>query len=207
MVHSDALYDLSNPWDRPSMSFAPNRFGDRSADPIYLALGKSVSAWEGVQVASANLFLALVASTDGVSAEAECWNYSRAMKVPERAKKIRKACRDYLDKKPKPSSKPLELLVEEIEKLVLVYGEWSARRNELAHGYVTPAWGDDPLGELGTSEESFSLCPSHARLHHWNNVEPDFNYIASEIESFALGFKTLDAALEAAAKKVSKFCT
>jgi hypothetical protein len=194
---------MSNPWDRPGMSFAPNRFGDRSPDPIYLALGKSVSAWEGVQVASANLFQALVMSTDEASAEDKCWQFAKAMKVPDRARKIRAACQAFLAGLPLPVSEFVVEIFGRIDKLMDAYVKWSDRRNELAHGYVTPAWGDDPISELGYSEEHFSLCPSHARLHYWNNAEPYFNYVAVEIAAFAEGFTKLDADLEAAAKEVS----
>ena len=46
-----------------------------------------------------------------------------------------------------------------------------------------------------------SLLPSHARSKKWFVGEPEYNYVASEIEEFAREFRDLDERLEALASK------
>lgn len=192
----------AKPWDRPPLSFAPNRFGDRLADPIFLALGKAVSAWEGVHVAVAVLFRALTSIDDDAKVDAMCWDFAKLTNVHERAKQTRTACADFLSGNQQPQATGPNKLQKRIGALLSAYVEWSARRNELAHGYVTLAWSEDPLGNDEHSVEHYSLCPSHSRLYKWNNAEPSYNYVAKEIEAFAEGFRQLDADLETVAKDV-----
>src|SRR4051812_14304638 len=52
----------SNPWDIPPRP--KFRAGDRKREPIYLAVGKGLSAWEGVETAIASLFAVVTSSDD-----------------------------------------------------------------------------------------------------------------------------------------------
>ncbi|WP_309664381.1 hypothetical protein [Tabrizicola sp.] len=194
-----------HPWSRPLYSGMPNRFGDREPNGIFLALGKAVSAWEGVHVAASNLYRALSFCGNEDADNNATWSFSEIQNVHERAKKLRILSAEFFAKIERIQSPDAQRTKKEVSRHLTAYVEWAARRNDLAHGYVTQAWGEDYADKAGEgmSVEHYALCPSHARLRKWNNSEPEYNYIAIEIEVFAEHFQRLDAAFEASARKIN----
>lgn len=179
------------PWDRPEGSRVPNRQGDRVDTPIYTALGKAVSAWEGVNAAIASLFHALHAGD-----EQEVEAFGDVLKVHERAKALRKECAIFLDADFGDRRDQAARLKKSMKQVTGAYCEWAARRNELAHGYVTEARSPDYSDTEQPIITVYALLPSHARLGSWSHAEPEFNYLAAEIEVFARRFQELDARIE-----------
>ncbi|MDR6872695.1 hypothetical protein J2Y55_003714 [Bosea sp. BE125] len=182
-------------WDRPEGSRMHNRQGDREDTPIYTALGKAVSAWEGVNAAVASLFHALHAGD-----EQEVDAFGGVFKVHDRANALREECARFLDADFGDQRDQAAKLKKSMRQVAGAYCEWAVRRNELAHGYVTearcPDYGDDEQPIITV----YALLPSHARLGAWSHAEPRFNYLAADIELFAQRFRELDARIEGIAK-------
>lgn len=177
----------------------PNRQGDREDTPIYTALGKAVSAWEGVNAAIASLFHALHA---GDTQEVEA--FGDVFKVHERAKALRRECAIFLDADFVERRDEAARLKKSIKQVTAAYCEWAARRNELAHGYVTQARSPDYSHAEQLIITVYALLPSHARLGSWAHAEQKFNYLAADIEVFARWFQELDSRIEAVALGVAE---
>lgn len=143
------------PWDRPEGSRVPNRQGDRVDTPIYTALGKAVSAWEGVNAAIASLFHALHAGD-----EQEVEAFGDVLKVHERAKALRKECAIFLDADFGDRRDQAARLKKSMKQVTGAYCEWAARRNELAHGYVTEARSPDYSDTEQPIITVYALLPS-----------------------------------------------
>ena len=95
-------------------------------------------------------------------------------------------------------------LKAEVEDVLTAYRGWADRRNELAHGYVTEARSPDYSVDDQPIVRNFALLPSHGRERKWINREPEYNYIAAEIEIFANEFEALDKRVEVLASAISK---
>jgi hypothetical protein len=190
------------PWDRPSGSFERNRPGDRSDGPIYTALGRALSAWEGVNAAVNSLAHALHRHLPEREFELAINTPDTLLKTHERAAFIRAAGVSFLSGNFGDQHPAAAKLKKALSKEMGAYTEWVARRNELAHGYVTEAVSpdyDDPDQPITTF---YALLPSHARADRWFNAEPEWNYLAGEIETLAKRFKELDDRIELLAGKV-----
>jgi len=178
----------------------PNRPGDREDTPIYTALGKAVSAWEGVNAAIASLFHSLHAG-----AEQEVEAFGGVLKVHERAKALRSLAANFFDADFGERRDEAARLKKSMQNVTGAYCEWAARRNELAHGHVTEARSPDYSSEEQPIVTVYALLPSHARLGSWSHAEPKFNYLAAEIEMLARRFHELDARIETVAMAVGEF--
>ncbi|MCY1664252.1 hypothetical protein [Rhizobium sp. SL86] len=184
------------PWDRPSGSFFRNRQGDRADVPIFTALGRALSAWEGVNAAVNSLAHALHRHLPEFEAKKAIDQFEKLLKTHDRAAFLRNAGEDFLTGDFRGQHSAVAKFKKDLRKETAAYAEWAARRNELAHGYVTEARCpdyDDPDQPLITV---YALLPSHARVDRWFNAEPEWNYLAVEIERFAQGFQDLDNRLE-----------
>jgi hypothetical protein len=83
-----------------------------------------------------------------------------------------------------------------LRKLMSEYLGWAERRNDIAHGYVTEAQTPDYNDPNQNIITVYALCPSHARLPRWPHGEPEYNYVATELEEFAKRFQNLDERIE-----------
>ena len=169
----------SRPWDRPPNSNIPNRNGDRTATPICTALGRALSAWEGVEATMANLLGVFLACEAEDVAEQNLFRYGETFKIKDRAAIIRKTTDRYF----KTQRNPKHGIVNRLNSLLDQYIGWSQRRNELAHGRVTSMRAPDYSEDSQPIRTFHSLCPSHSRISQWPIVEPEFNYVAVEIKS------------------------
>ena len=192
-----------HPWDRPSYSAIPNRFGDREPEAIYAALGRAVSAWEGVSAATAALFRALLEEAKRSELDAgEVDAFGDVTKVHERAKRLRARWERFFDADFGAAGDEAAVLLRELPELMTAYRGWAERRNDLAHGYVTEAAAPDYERDDQPIVAHYALCPSHARTGKWPRVEPEYNYVAGEIATFAEAFRALDERIEGAAERV-----
>lgn len=183
---------FDSPWERPRGG--PNRYGDLNPEPIYTAMGRAISNWEGVEAATLVLMKGMTSDT------AKIEMFERTFKVRDRARQI-------LDTAITALISPCESVAsarfqQHIRAAMEQYIGWSERRNDVAHGYVTPMWSQHPSFE--SIVQSFSLCPSHTNPAKWSHGEPYYNLNAEEIEAFATSFKNLDDRLEALAKQANK---
>lgn len=179
----------------------PNRQGDSIEEPIYTALGRALSAWEGVNAAVNNLFHALNAHLDQDELKIATAAFYEKFKTHDRADELRRAgalfvSSDFGEKHAEAAS-----FKKRLKQILIRYLGWVERRNELAHGYVTMARSPDYSHDDQPTINVYALLPSHARTDRWYNSEPGWNYLAAEIEEFARQFTYLDVALEEMANK------
>ncbi len=196
------MVETSNPWDRPPGSKAPCRPGDRTDTPLFTALGRAVSSWEGVQAATANVYCSFLDSC-GPEFEARVGAFGEVSKVHQRAKQLTQIAEEFLLREAVPIAQANDIRIE-LRGLMAAYRGWAERRNDLAHGYVTSAESPDYTDDHQPLITTHSLLPSHARTQKWVFAQPEFNYAASEIETFARAFQELDDTLELLASKITK---
>jgi len=192
------------PWDRPSGSFAPNRQGDRSDGPIYMAHGRALSAWEGVNAAVNSLAHALHRHLPEREFELAINTLDNLLKTHERARFLREAGLRFLSGNFGHQHAAAAKFKKIPSREMGAYTEWVARRNELAHGYVTEARSPDYADPNQPITTFYALLPSHARADRWFHEEPKWNYLADEIEMFARRFKELDDRIELLASKAGE---
>ncbi|SLN46099.1 hypothetical protein [Roseisalinus antarcticus] len=191
------------PWARPEFSAIPNRPGDREAEPLYAALGHAVSDWEGVNAVTAALHRALLLDDDRDSFEsAEIEAFGGLNNVHRRAKELSDLSKGFFGAAFGDQQDEANEICKEIASLLAAYRGWAERRNDLAHGYVTRADGPDYYQEDQPIVATYALCPSHARIPKWPFGEPDYNYVAEDISSFAAAFRALDIEIEAMANRI-----
>lgn len=203
----------NKPWHRPKNSLIPCRPGDKQDTPIFTALGRAVSAWEGVNAATASLFHELFDGEHDDDFETGVEAFGGVVNVHERAKKLRALSKKFLEADFGGNRVKATKFKREIRKTLEAYLGWAERRNDLAHGYVTKYQSPDYEHEQQPLTTFYSLLPSHARTNHsdysedtplvrWLNSEPIYNYTASEIDTFAKKFRLLDDRIENLAEDV-----
>ena len=192
------------PWERPPQSGIPNRPGDNSPESIYCALGRSLSAWEGVNAALDSLFYSLQSRINPGEIENSIKTFATVHKTHDRAKSIREAADEFLMGDFGEERAKAAKIRKKLKSTLARYVGWVARRNDLAHGYVTEAQGPDYTLDEQPIVTSYALLPSHARPDRWYNSEPDWNYLALEIFEFAQHFSHLDDTLEGLAVTVAE---
>jgi hypothetical protein len=189
------------PWDRPPGSAIPNRQGDKSDVAIYTALGRALSAWEGVNAAANSLAHALHQHLGEAEREHELAAFHGQPKTHDRAGFLRRAGERFLAGEfGREQHDAVAKFKKDLSKDLGAYTEWAARRNDIAHGYVTEAITPDYSDPDQPIITVYALLPSHARPGRFHHEEPEWNYLASEIEVFAQRFHELDDRLERLAK-------
>lgn len=194
------------PWDRPPESAAPNRQGDYYSEPIYTALGKALSGWEGVNAAANSLYYSLQAHLGPSDKESAAKKFEGLPKTHDRAQLIRQAAAAFLDADFGERRDEAAKFKKQVKSVLSQYVGWVARRNELAHGYVTVAQCPDYTKDAQPTVTVYALFPSHARTDRWYSAEPEWNYLAKEVGEFAYQFLHLDDALEALARRAAELC-
>ena len=190
------------PWDRPANSTIPNRTGDLVLDPIYVALGKAVSTWEGVNAATAAMHYVMLDDDRSELDDEAVKAFGSVSNVHERAKHLKERWERFFAADFGASRDEAADIQTKLPKLMHAYRGWAERRNDLAHGYVTEAHSPDYTDPDQPIVANYALCPSHARTEKWPHVEPEYNYVASEIEAFADEFAKLDQQIEAVAERI-----
>lgn len=191
---------MPNAWDRPFHSGIPNRNGDKRRAPIYTALGRAVSDWEGVQAAIANIFAALIAGD--IDLENRLIAFGDNSRVHDRAKIIKDEAEIFFARKFGNGPRNPSVLRAELTSILSAYRGWAERRNDLAHGYVTRMRAPDYYDDHQPIRTFHNLLPSHSRINKWVHEEPIFNYVAAEIKLFAKEFVALDKRMESLAAKI-----
>jgi hypothetical protein len=203
---------MAETWDRPLGSGIPNKPGDSDPNTLFLALGKAVSAWEGVQVAVSSLYTSLVTVSHLESEEEARSAINSSQLVHIRAQRLLLAANDAAEYLFDVEQHEKKKFILRVEKLAQRYRGWAERRNDIAHGYVTEASHPDYSLEDQPIITTFSLCPSHARQtspfskdSRWHYGESDYNYRAEDLDRFTDAFARLDKDIEELATKLSRF--
>ena len=195
---------MSNLWDRPPNSAIPLRSIDRKPEPIFKALGRAVSNWEGVQAAVTEVYFSILDHQGEELGQKALDEFGRILRVPNRAKAIRDRTDKFFE-----NAKDVEEGFEAtfrttLKSLLKAYEGWTQRRNDLAHGYITEWQAPDYSDDNHPIVTFFGLLPSHARTRKWFMYEPEYNYIAEEIEAFADAFLRLDDEFAELAREMNK---
>jgi hypothetical protein len=200
-VLSDWSCVMPNPWDIPYSR--KMKRGDLSEQTLYLAVGKALTKWEGLEAEIAGLFGVLTIGS-------EYWYYKPALRAfgavnstVSRADMIFHAADAFFAHFSAVTDVYLETLPlqAELKEVMKAYSGWAARRNDLAHGYVTANTTIDY--ESGGTDliTTYLLCPSHGNSKKWPlDWEPKYQYRADEIDAFSESFEELD-------KRVNDFAT
>ncbi|KAA8605794.1 hypothetical protein AL036_17440 [Salipiger aestuarii] len=152
---------------------------------------------------TAALHHALLLDDDRDSFEsAEVEAFGGLNNVHQRAKKLSDLSKQFFVAAFGDQQDEADETCKEIAPLLAAYRGWAERRNDLAHGYVTRADGPDYDQEDQPIVATYALCPSHARIPKWPHGEPDCNYVAEDIASFATAFRALDMEIEAMASRI-----
>jgi hypothetical protein len=170
--------------------------GDRNPDAIYLAVGRALSKWEGVEVEMGTLFAVF---TGGI----EPWHYIPAARAygsvissNGRAEMMAQAAEAFFrhfEMEDRKHSEEIEPLKAEFKNITKAYNGWSSRRNDVAHGYVTESQHPDYHDDQQPIISTYQLFPSHGSSRKWPiDWEPNYKYVAKEIDSFGVAFEALD---------------
>ena len=189
-------------WSRPHGAEIPNRPGDRDSHGLFYGLGRCISAWEGVQAQVSGLYMRLLVEQDECLLTQKLENFGRNDNVHKRACTLKDTLENFLAMNSHIFLQSKNLLRSKIKKLVEPYVEFAARRNEIAHGYVTECLTPDYSHPDQPIIRTYSLLPSHSRHHQWPHVEPEYNYRSSELLYFAGEFEKLDAKFQEAYEAV-----
>lgn len=164
---------MPNPWDRPPW---PAK-GEEEPEPIYLAVGRALSAWAEVEECISYLFVFFVGKriTNSPAVRA----YTSIDGVKNRIEMVRQAAEAWFEQFESCPGKDNTL-----EVLNACQG-WSSRRNEIAHGNA-----DLPVD---TPEATWFLYPGYlTRKRRTERNDADFRYNAAQIEQIANGFESLE---------------
>ena len=187
-------------WDRPIGSLTPNRMGDRSFDPLFLALGKAVSAWEGVQAATSSLYFAIRIGNSDTEGDPGFQAFGGLAMVHKRRKELEERSRLFLTQDFGRNNDLALSFETDLKRTLSAYVGWAERRNDIAHGYVTEARTPDYYNPEQRIITVYALCPSHARTGKWLHGEPEYNYRAPDLDFFVERFRSLDDQFERLAK-------
>lgn len=165
---------MPNPWDVPPYA----QSGESKPDPIYLAIGYSLSTWEFLEEALASLFAFLVGKGRTYpETSAAMRAYGSIVSFNSRAEMIGAAAKGFFQEHEIKDQEP------EFREILKKCNGWAARRNDIAHGRVV---------SLAPSDEYY-LIPAlyNSRKHPADDDSPAFLYSAAQIRQFQQQFDVL----------------
>ncbi|MCU4180216.1 hypothetical protein [Bosea sp. BH3] len=120
---------ITNPWDVPPI--LPT--GDMERKDIHLAVGMALDAWEGVEQAFADIFVAFVGGfQEWPSPHPAIRAYGSVVSFKGRSDMVSAAGEGFFHNRNEPQLKT------HLNKILKDAARFSARRNEIAHGRVYP---------------------------------------------------------------------
>ena len=194
------------PWSIPAAH--KRKTGDPAENTIYLAVGRALTKWEGLEAEIASLFAVLTGGADRwyFVPSVRAFGVSKSSIV--RADMIERAAEAfflYFDSKGLHNE--TMVFETELKALMKAYTGWVARRNDIAHGYVTATGHPDYLAEKQLFITTYLLLPSHSSLKWPIDWDPDpaFKYRGSDIDKFAAEFEALDKAVSAYSHRLDQW--
>jgi hypothetical protein len=140
-----------NPWDRRPWP----QTGDATANETYAAVGCALSSWERHEAALSFLFAAFVSEgTSRIARRA----YNAIRTFEGRAEMLKAASHSFF------AAYPDEEMQKRFKDILRNAKEFSARRNDIAHGCVA-YFEDNGIEELiHLSSDTFALFPSFSNV-------------------------------------------
>jgi hypothetical protein len=195
---------MPNPWDKPSS--APNRRGDADANALYRSVGRALSAWEGLEADLGSVCAALTLAPSQRYAAPAIRAFGTVNNTGSRAEMITHAAEAFFHLASSSVRDDVDVLMTELKEILKHYRGWAARRNDIAHGYVTESRHPDYTRDDQPIITTYTLCPSHGNSKKWMlHMEPIYNYIAFEIDVFAEAFDKLAPRIAEFAQRLDKF--
>lgn len=172
----------TNPWDAPPLPAT----GDVDLAKLYQSVGEALSQWEHLEGHLAMIFAILVGSLD--MTEPAVMAYGTVVSFNGRSDMIRAAMTGFLVRKPDAR------LEEELREIMKLAKNFSARRNEIAHGIVSPYV--PPGANLVSGAVLFpAFYASNKRIIETTQagivpfkMSPKYAYTAREIERLKIEF-------------------
>jgi len=171
----------------------PNRFGDRRSDSLYAAVGRALTMWDYVETS-------LMVAARACVPFSEEWDrieddFATAHRVADRSKMARRLIEACVSRHPPNVASNIRSLSEQ---LLGEYRGWADRRNEIAHGCLTPSRSPDYSHPDAKIVTNYTWTPSHSNIRRWSAIthEPNYNYVAKDIRTFARGFYNLHKRLD-----------
>jgi hypothetical protein len=192
---------MGNAWDMP---YAEKfKAGDSDEDAIFKAVGKALSKWEGL-VADLTSVFAVLTATD------EPWTFNPAVRAfgsvqgaAAKSEMVQQGAEALFHNFERQLNVDCTSMREELKGLLREYTGWGARRNDIAHGYVTQSRAPDYTKDEQPIVSTFLLFPSHSASRKWPmDWEPAYKYREGEIDKFGVSFDDLAERLRLFSKKL-----
>lgn len=172
-----------NPWDPAP----PPVEGDEDEDAIFLSVGKALSQWERLEHQMSNIFAAIVSKNADNPAR---WAYGAVVASGTRADMLKGAAYIYFFPLMRTANEKKRGEFEELQKqldgLVDEVGKFAARRNNIAHGVVSPYF--PPT----TGKAGFCLVPPlYATKHYKARPVYPYAFTSKMIDEYASHFTRL----------------
>jgi hypothetical protein len=175
---------MSNPWDVPSS--APLRPGVKNEEELFVAVGRALSRWEGLEAEMGGVYAALTTGPDERYIAPTIRAFGTVTSTGSRAEMIAHAAEAFFH--PHPATE----LEAELKDILKSYRGWAGRRNDTAHGCSTASDHPDYTDDDQPIVTTYCLCPSHGHSRKWAlSMEPFYHYIPHEIEAFGAAFDAL----------------
>lgn len=205
---------MPNPWDRPSTG-SPFRTGEYDANRLYLAVGHCLSKWERLEGAMTHLYAVIVGADDYYLGAPVIRAFGTLNSPAARADMIATAANAVFyyigfDAGIEPVQAEIDeakAIEDELREVLKHYRGWMARRNDVAHGYVSTSEHPDPTREGEPMATSSLLFPSDGSSAKWCLIvgEPAYAYEASHIDSFGGAFEDLEKRVNVLSERLSKY--
>jgi hypothetical protein len=138
--------------------------GDKDPDAIFVAVGRALTLWEGVEDQLADLFAVLTGNASGKPASPAKRAYGTIAAFRGRQEMVATAAEAFFSNlSPEDADAAIAATVKaEVRSLLKSANDFSARRNEIAHGQVKKVEVSGPLlSRLGlASDETWYLQPA-----------------------------------------------
>jgi len=179
----------TNPWDRPPLA----RQGNRSNRALFESIGRTLNAWEQIEVELAHLYSALITGDEFDMPSNLA--YGMPHTIQQRFAALQRAAKSHWARHP---SQEIE---GEFERLSDMVNRYSQRRNDIAHGIVRPfQWIITPdlegLVMIPGPDSTWCIIPPHYRPKKTREDDyPAYLLTSREINAFGAVFMEITHAL------------
>ena len=180
---------MSNPWDVPELSDP-----DADEEKLYSSVGRALSAWEGFEHHLATLFGFFVSGSSDTNTPARR-AYGSVVSFQGRKQMLEAAAEAYF------ASRPNHQMSHRVTDLLKKAENFSARRNEIAHGRVQSTYSTSDLTQVlkDPSLRRWAWAPSAyaaekvQRALDLAGLYPKYIYSSKEIDGLAAHFRSLES--------------
>jgi hypothetical protein len=170
---------MANLWDVPAIPVE----GDATADQTYLMVGRALTNWEHLESALGQLFAFLVgAQVSYPNNEPAMRAYGSVVSFQGRATMLEEAANGYFHLNRNSEFEERFHTIVKVE-----CRQFSARRNDIAHGRLQQAWQSN--GRIG-----HFLMPGFHSSKSWkvgDTTIPKYSYTSRELQFFSTQFEEL----------------